>query len=405
MNSPVLIPTAEPSLELITPQRVADGAPKITLVAKPSQRIAALDGIRGIAILLVLVRHSIAGAPCTSKFWLAALQPLRLSWSGVDLFFVLSGFLIGGILLDARRSPRYFQTFYVRRAFRIVPVYALFLALYLGRHLPLPFLAKFAGPTSPLSIPWFSFVTLTQNWWMAALGWFGPLAAAPTWSLAVEEQFYLTIPLIIRHVRERALFLLLLAVALGAPLLRLVLPKFLPHGDFACYVLTPCRADSLCFGVLSAMIVRNNRLRNLITEKRWILGTIAGITFIGSVYLSSHNFDQYTPPISTWGLSCLAVFYSSILLAAVCRTSKVLQRVLCTSWLMRLGTVAYCTYLVHMVLIEAARGFLQNHFALSPAGIWAIGGIVGALCAIGVASLSWKWFEKPLVHWGHRFSY
>src|SRR5215468_4953969 len=91
--------------------------------SKLSMRIPALDGLRGTAILLVLLRHSVAGTPTDSRFWSVVLHPLRLTWSGVDLFFVLSGFLIGRILLDARPSPRYFQTFYLRRAFRILPVY------------------------------------------------------------------------------------------------------------------------------------------------------------------------------------------------------------------------------------------------------------------------------------------
>ena len=92
-----------------------------------SVRIPALDGLRGIAILLVLLRHaifgvtSVQGLEAHSRLVSALLTAGQLSWSGVDLFFVLSGFLIGGILLDARPSLRYFQTFYIRRAYRILP--------------------------------------------------------------------------------------------------------------------------------------------------------------------------------------------------------------------------------------------------------------------------------------------
>src|SRR5262249_59028385 len=112
--------------------------PALTLpVPDWSVRIPALDGLRGIAILLVLLRHAIFGVTsiqgiethsALANFVIACGQ---LTWSGVDLFFVLSGFLIGGILLDARSSPRYFQTFYIRRAYRILPLYFLIIGLSL----------------------------------------------------------------------------------------------------------------------------------------------------------------------------------------------------------------------------------------------------------------------------------
>jgi len=88
-----------------------------------------------------------------------------LSWSGVDLFFVLSGFLIGGILLDERDSPRYFQTFYARRAYRILPLYGILLtAQVLTR---LPFLARWIAQSSPDPVPLWSYLSVTQNIWMA----------------------------------------------------------------------------------------------------------------------------------------------------------------------------------------------------------------------------------------------
>src|SRR5246127_3054402 len=102
-----------------------------------SARIPALDGLRGIAIGLVLLRHAIFGVTSVegieshSSLISALVASGQLPWSGVDLFFVLSGFLIGGILLDARPSPRYFQTFYIRRAYRILPLYFLVIALSL----------------------------------------------------------------------------------------------------------------------------------------------------------------------------------------------------------------------------------------------------------------------------------
>lgn len=396
--SALLIPTTP------TAPQIAWNNPAHNVIARPAERIPALDGLRGVAILLVFLRHSIAGTPTNSPVWSRVLEPLRLTWSGVDLFFVLSGFLIGGILLDARRSPRYFHTFYIRRAFRILPLYLVFMALYLARHLPISSLKGVFGETSHLQLPWVSFLTFTQNFWMVTLGWFGPMTIAPTWSLAVEEQFYLTIPIMIRKLRINTLYAVLVSVIVFAPILRAILPRLISHGDFACYVLMPCRADALSLGVLAALLVRNPSFRNWISTRRWLLNLVAGSCFAGIAYLTHWASDQYSPPMSTWGLSCLALFYTCILLSVVCGTSAA-ERLLRKPWLMRLGTIAYCTYLVHSILIQAARRMLEMHTSLSPGQNWAIGGLLGVCAALMIASWSWRFFEKPLVAYGHKYRY
>ena len=154
--------------------------------------------------MLVLLCHSVFCMESSSRVLTKLLAAGLLTWSGVDLFFVLSGFLIGGILLDARESPRYFQTFYIRRAYRIFPLYGVMTFLFLMRHLPFRLLPGHFGDVSPLTIPWWSYVTLTQNFWMAQQGWYGAVAMAVTWSLAVEEQFYLTIPLLVWKLPSRS---------------------------------------------------------------------------------------------------------------------------------------------------------------------------------------------------------
>src|SRR5262249_37984358 len=199
-------------------------------------RIPELDGLRGIAIILVLLRHSIFGPETSSRVGSVFVAAGQLTWSGVDLFFVLSGFLIGGILLDARNSPRYFRTFYARRFFRIFPLYFVVTGLFLLRHLPFRMQTSALGDVSALTIPWWSYVTLTQNFWMVQLGWYGPLFMSVTWSLAVEEQFYLTVPCLIRKVSIRRLPIVLGAIIAGAVLLRTWLFYRYSHGAFAGYV-------------------------------------------------------------------------------------------------------------------------------------------------------------------------
>jgi len=168
-------------------------------------RIPALDGLRGVAILLVLLWHGLFEMNANSRVLSGLLALGKLSWSGVDLFFVLSGFLIGGILLDAKDSPHYFTTFYIRRAYRILPLYfAVIGVAYSIGHLSTDF-GWLGADLATMKIPWASYPTFTQNLWMAYLGTYGSFTLAATWSLAVEEQFYLTAPLLIRKVGQHVL--------------------------------------------------------------------------------------------------------------------------------------------------------------------------------------------------------
>lgn len=374
--------------------------PRLAPVPNWSVRIPALDGLRGIAILLVLLRHSLFGMPTNSRFLAKILAAGQLTWSGVDLFFVLSGFLIGGILLDARESPRYFQTFYIRRAYRILPLYLAITLFFLMRHLLSPVLPGVFGAVSPLTIPWWSYVTLTQNFWMAHQGWYGAIAMAVTWSLAVEEQFYLTIPCVIRKIRPTPLLYMLAAVVLGAPLLRILVRHTFTHGDYACYVLMPCRADDLCLGVLCAVLVRNERAWNLLLKKRKELYFGTALLFTGIALMTYRGCGQFSAPMTSIGYSALGLFYAGCLLIAVSAPAGRLFR---NPTLMGLGTLAYCSYLLHFPLVNAGRRLLE--FRYSPDRAWLPGSMLGIAATLMLAMLSWKYLEKPLLRRGHRYVY
>src|SRR6476660_4309501 len=152
-------------------------------------RVPELDGLRGLAILLVLVFHFISqeGSTAPHSFASHLQRIVAMGWTGVDLFFVLSGFLIGGILMDVRTSPAYFRTFYIRRFFRIIPIYYVWIVLYI---LLLRFAGAFvrahsnSGVMPPTGVPIYLHFLFLQNLGLAALvglagAWFGH-----TWSLA-----------------------------------------------------------------------------------------------------------------------------------------------------------------------------------------------------------------------------
>jgi peptidoglycan/LPS O-acetylase OafA/YrhL len=371
--------------------------------APSSFRIPALDGLRGIAILMVMMRHSIFGLETKSRLLGQFIKAGQLTWSGVDLFFVLSGFLIGGILLDARTSSRYFQTFYIRRAYRIFPLYGLITAVFLLRYLPFHFIHVFATQT-PLTVPSFSYVTLTQNIWMVPIGWFGPPAMAATWSLAVEEQFYLTVPLLIRKLTSRALLYFLVAVVCIAPILRAVIAHSLHHGSFACYVLTPCRADALCLGVLAAYLVRCPTFCEQLFLNRISLYLAAFGLFLGVAYMTYKGYDEFSFPVCTIGYTWLALFYASCVLIAVSTNTEVVKRILCNRAVIRLGTLAYCSYLIHQPLVRAGRHFLARfHYPENLS--YVLGAFLGIVVTLVLATLSWEYFEKPLLRRGHSATY
>jgi peptidoglycan/LPS O-acetylase OafA/YrhL len=320
----------------------------------------------------------------------------------VDLFFVLSGFLIGGILLDARESPRYFKTFYIRRAYRIFPLYAAVTFLFLFRHLPFHFLLGSLGNASPQVIPWAAYVTLTQNFWMVHFG-YGEMAMAVTWSLAVEEQFYLTIPFLIRKIKPSRLLYVLLGVVVWAPALRALIRLTLHNGDFACYVLMPCRADALCLGVLAAMLVRNQRGWNRLLTKRTLLYATTAALFVGVAFMTYAGYGQFSLPMTTLGYSWLVLFYTCCLLIAVSEAAAAVQKVLRSRWLMGLGTLAYCTYLIHVPVIQAGRRFLR--FWAPPSVVDLPGALLGVGLTLLIATLSWRYFEKPLLRRGHMYNF
>jgi peptidoglycan/LPS O-acetylase OafA/YrhL len=369
-------------------------------------RIPALDGLRGIAILLVLLWHGVFGVGSSNL-----LAVGKLSWSGVDLFFVLSGFLIGGILLDARDSKAFFKTFYVRRAFRILPLYGLIIGLYGLYRLRYLFPASGGFPPG-VGIPLASYLSFTQNFWMAYLGAWGSTIVMATWSLAVEEQFYLTIPILIRKLQRSRLTLVLILIVIGAPLLRIFLLFKLPHGNLADYLLMPCRADALCLGVLSAILVRSRRGWDFLLARRTLLYFVTSGLLMVLGWFSYKQYGQTSTPMVTFGFSVLALFYTCCLLIALMKT-KISERMLCNRRLMELGGIAYCVYLVHTPLIVAGHRlipicipFLRKLSILHVLGIeLLLGGLVGIVVSVAIAKISWHFFEQPLLRRGHAYKF
>jgi peptidoglycan/LPS O-acetylase OafA/YrhL len=372
-----------------------------------SKRIPELDGLRGVAIALVIITHHFTAPVQVHRPHLLAYLQIasRLSWSGVDLFFVLSGFLIGGILLDARGSANYFKVFYIRRSCRILPIYLVFCGL-------IAFCYFFIYPSNRTlmdwifhePMPWYSYPTFTQNLWMAKLNYLGPASLSILWSLAVEEQFYLTLPAVIRFVRSSLLPYVLGAGILVAPLLRIALIILRPHAQIALYVLLPCRMDGLLLGVLAAYLFRKPGFKEAMFARRRILWIIFALFGAGLVYFTATS-SYLSVPIASIGYDWLALFYLTALILALIDGQSWLARMLRWRWLMSLGTIAYGAYLFHYVIYGLCMAYLRGHAGAMENLPDLLVTLVALALVILVTTLSWRYFEKPIVRWGHKLKY
>ena len=367
---------------------------------KAGVRIPELDGLRGVAILLILIWHYVySGLPPSLKTWM-----LRSSWSGVDLFFVLSGFLIGGILIDARQSSNLFKTFYSRRVFRIVPLYWLVLGAYAV--LSLPRLRETAAAASLVEprLSGYLYVVFLQNFAMAWSDTLGAPFLAATWSLAIEEQFYLTLPFVVRAVPTRALAWVCVGSVAFANLLRVVV-CLLTDRVWPAYVLMPCRMDALMLGVLAAIIVRSENARMIITRRSNVLWAVAFSLFLLIGYMTRKNWMIASTEMATWGYTVLALFYSLVLLLSVTQNRSALSRGLRFTPLRRLGGIAYGVYLFHLPV----NGFLHAYIRNTGAQLLDVTDVGITAIALGLtltlATVSWRLFERPLIGIAHRLSY
>jgi peptidoglycan/LPS O-acetylase OafA/YrhL len=316
------------------------------------------------------------------------LAPFREGWCGVDLFFVLSGFLIGGMLLDQKGAANYFWAFYARRFFRIVPLYAAFIGLAV-------LACRVLGwPTVPA---WY-FSLFLQNIWMTAHGSPGINFLGPTWSLAIEEQFYLTLPALVFFLDGRRFIRAVVAGIAIAPIARLVVVAAIRNHPYAvAYVLLPCRMDSLLIGVAAAHFIRRPGAIAAIRAARSRIWTaIEVLTVLATLVL----FRPEGPnPVTTFAMfDVLALLFAFILLASL--VDEKLSRLLRAKWIVFLGTIAYGLYLLHPLALALASRFAP------PSVIGNVAAIAAALAAtIWGARLSWQWFEKPLIAIGKKANY
>ena len=286
--------------------------------------IPELQGLRGLAVLSVVIYHC---HPRLEGTWVhyASLW----GWAGVNLFFVLSGFLITSILLEARDKPRYFQNFYARRALRIWPVYVLLLVVV---YLNAPW---FIGPTIAQAIktaPWLAYIFLVQNLFHLAL----PPAIGPTWSLAIEEQYYFLWAPIVRFMHRPWMLTAVLAAAL------IVSPAFrLANLHWVTLTHTLIHLDGIALGSLLALglyiLTLSRRTWLWIGLGAAVLGFAATATIAGGTAFLD---------------SALALAFGGTVLAAIASTGarNPINALLRRGPLAFYGRISYGLYMIHIAI-------------------------------------------------------
>ena len=351
-----------------------------------------LDALRAFAVGAVLVQHY---AP------LAQLPaPFDLSWGflGVRLFFVLSGFLITGILIRARDDAQaggvpgfaVLRAFYARRALRIFPLYYLVIAVCLLLNVP------------PVRDEWPWLVTYTYNLHVAARGWFSD-NIAHFWSLAVEQQFYLLWPVVIlfaprAHLLKAAIGMVALGIAY-----RLLAIGF-EHNSVAPYVFTVASFDSLGAGCLLALLSGGRSPSRALVSRLTVTALpAAACALILLQWLHDKSVAGPSMHVVLFDTG-VALLFAWLVAAAARGFEGRAGRLLESAPLLYCGRIAYGIYVFHLLLLPALRVIVAP-FGLAPGPAQAVQLLIGTLASIALAALSWHLLEQPINNLKNNFPY
>lgn len=396
------MPSGEPTAAALEVQQGSGAEPRL------HERIPQLDAVRGLAILLVLLFHFSSyghGLPAATIVVDRMFEVLtRACWVGVDLFFVLSGFLITGILYDSKRSPHYFRNFYARRVLRIFPLYYGTLVVFL---IVLPRLLPSSETIGALQGDAVWYWTYLSNVRIAKDGWQWFDSLGHFWSLAVEEQFYLVWPIVILFFGRSNLIRICVWCIGGALVARVALN--LAGYQTAAYVLTPARMDALALGALLALTARGPV--GLTHIARWAQ-PVAGLLglLLCAMVVWRRGLVPHDPVISIVGHTLLACFFALVLVCALTSTRRqFLGRLFSSSSLRFLGQYSYALYVFHHPILFLRPGLLPLDWVPTVLGSLLLKKLVfisvATAVSIVLALISWHLYEKQFFKLKRFFPY
>ncbi len=339
----------------------------VVRIPKSGEQIPALDGVRGVAILLVMIFHlgllpvaqgDVVGGALGIDRTFSRLA--SFGWAGVDLFFVLSGFLITGILYESKGMlKRFFRTFYVRRALRTFPLYYAFL-LFLLVFLPLILPSERVSVDALWKIQlWFEFYA--QNIRYA----FDPASEAEVahlvrhlWSLAVEEQFYLVWPLVVFLLPRRGIMAVCGALIVAAFCVRLGM-NWMDVSTSVIFRFTPARMDGLAVGAFVALAIRDRGDLRALMKWAWPIG-LGSLIALAFLYSQRGQLQLYDGWVQIIGFTPIVLLFGLVVLkVAISGPRSLIHRAFAMPVLTGLGKYSYALYIFHVpvgqLLLRHAR--------------------------------------------------
>lgn len=358
------------------------------------QKIEFLDGVRGLAIILVIIFHLIImviPAEFYSPFWLNAG---RFLMHGVTLFFILSGFLIGSLLLAYRNAKNYFKAFYLRRIARILPLYYLILGIYyITKYFLIP---NYSGSELNSAIPDWTYPFFIQSAFIPSAG-LGPGVLNVSWSLCVEEQFYLFAPLFI-YLLSNPKVIMIGVVGIFATLFsRMLIPGI---DDLGILALITSRADALLMGIIMAVIYRNEALMEILKKNLQILYLFLGVLGFG-ILLRFSGFS-----LGVFSFTWIAMFFAVLVLIPLANDNAIVSKFFKLNFLKVFGKYSYGIYLYHMPVYYLIHA-LNNKYGIELPSLTHV--LLFNVFSVGVIFLvsfiSYEFFEKRFINMAKHVSY
>jgi len=347
---------------------------------KSLKYIPELDGLRAIAAFAVMFFH-------------LHIPGFSLGWSGVYLFFVLSGFLITSILIDSKDQPNYFLRFYTRRSLRIFPIY--YITLVLALALVIALIQNQNISDFPQYLLYLQNNILAWKQWSVNF----PGFMNHTWSLAVESQFYLIYPLVIFYLKEKYLLIVSVIIVILSFLLRIVLFMAFPTNPNLLFAISPTAIDSLTMGAILAIIIKKkyiSQFEKSTNNAQLSLWTILFTLIMLIAIITKTGVSNYWSP-SLWGrinvnlltITVMSIFFAS-LISYIISTKTIINSILNLPPLNHLGKISYGLYLYHFPVFSFFQPF---HKYISNIYIYYL---LSIILAYVTALLSWLIIEKPI---------